>query len=216
MLASVAAKHQFSNQMPENDRCEIRLDISKMKTMKNCAVNTMMTVVLLSIMMLSFPGVSLADITRHCRSFYELQYLSINGDNISHGQKIRFGNFESRGSCGNKFVANRCRERARGHAQDCMNEHWKTRWDRAKPAFCTVPKGVEGYSIQDIKGKLELTACCSPEVPAAAQSHWKDVIIALKGVTTGDKECPGVLTFSTTYTIDCTQVAAGFKACGGE
>lgn len=165
---------------------------------------------------LSFVGVPNADITRHCRSSYELQYLSINGDIIPHGQKIKFGNFDSRGHCGNKFVANRCRERAREHAQACMKEHWKTRWDRTRPELCTNPRGVEGYNMQDIKKELELTACCSRSVPATAQSHWREVIVALKGLTTGDKKCPGTLTFSTTYKIDCTRVAAGFKACGGD
>lgn len=173
-------------------------------------------IVVFVVMILCFVGEPNADIIRHCSSFYELQYLSINGERIQHGKKIRFGNFDSRGHCGNKFVANRCRERARGHAQACMKEHWKTRWDRTRPEFCTNPRGVEGYNIQDIKKELERTACCSPGVPAAAQSHWKEVIVALRGVTTGDKKCPGVLTFSTTYKIDCTKVAAGFKACGGD
>jgi|GEM_PF-4254157 len=157
-----------------------------------------------------------SDIVRHCRSFYELQYLSINGNSISNGQRLQFGEFESRGGCGNRFVANRCRERARNYAQSCMKEHWRDRWDRVRPSRCTAAGGVEGYAIQDIKEALERTACCSPAVPSAAQAHWRDVVVSFRGVTTGDKKCSGVLKFSDTYRIDCTKVASRFKACGGE
>lgn len=152
-----------------------------------------------------------ADIVRHCRSHWELQYLSINGSSFPHGRRLSFGAFESRGNCGN-VVPNRCRRRARGHAQDCLNKHWQDRWLGQRPALCTNNHGVEGYTIDDIKRTLELTACCSPGAPS--QAH--EVIVALRGVTTGNTDCPGVLNFSTTYTMDCRAVAAGFKACGGE
>jgi hypothetical protein len=152
-----------------------------------------------------------ADIVRHCRSHWELQYLSINGNAFPNGHRLSFGAFESRGGCGN-VVPNRCRRRARGHAQECMSQHWQDRWERERPAVCSNSHGVEGYSIDDIKRSLELTACCTAGAPAQA----REVVVAVRGVTTGNTECPGVRQYSTTYTMDCRAVAAGFKACGGE
>jgi hypothetical protein len=188
---------------------------------------------------LAFPNLAIAKTIRHCKSFYELQFLSINPtklkngapgcsnedfrnnrceNNIKSGPKLQFGHFESRGQCG-KLVPNRCRERARGHAQDCMKAHWDTRNTNAgiRPSLCTNSKGVEGYTINDIKKRLEFMACCSHEKSGTAASSWRKVVVSLRGVTTGDKKCPGVLNFSTTYKIDCTAVANIFgKACGGE
>ncbi len=156
-----------------------------------------------------------ADTVRRCQSYYELQYLSINDDPIQSGPKIRFGDFESRGNCGN-LVPNRCRERARGHAQNCIKKHWETRWTGTKPDLCTYNRGVESYNVQDIKKQLEFMTCCSTGVPAAAQSYWKKVVVSLRGITTGKSRCSGQIGLTGTYTIDCTKVAAGFKACGGE
>jgi hypothetical protein len=152
-----------------------------------------------------------ADTVRHCQSRWELQYLSINGDAFPNGHRLSFGQFESRGNCGNA-VPNRCRGRARAHAQECLSKHWQDRWLGQKPTLCSNNHGVEGYSIDDIKRRLELTACCSPGAPSQA----REVVVALRGVTSGNTNCPGVLQFSTTYTMNCQAIASGFKACGGD
>jgi hypothetical protein len=170
----------------------------------------------LSSMLLMFTAGTLnADTVRRCKSYYELQYLSINDTPIQNGQKIRFNEFESRGHCGN-LVPKRCRERARGHAQDCIKKHWETRWAGTRPGLCSNSKGVEGYNLQDIKKRLEFMTCCSSGVPATAQSNWSKVVVSLRGITMGKRGCPGQIELTGTYTIDCTKVAAGFKACGGE
>lgn len=164
-----------------------------------------------ALFVLAWNGPAEAKIVRHCKSAYELQYLSINGDSFPNGKRLRFGDFTSRGGCGN-LVPNRCRERARSYAQTCMKTHWATRWDRQTPAQCGGASGVLGYGTRDLKRDLELRACCTPGAPSSA----REVVVALRGVTEGDKRCPGVLEFTRTYRIDCREVAAGFKACGGE
>ncbi len=148
-----------------------------------------------------------AKIYRHCQNQYQLTYLAINGQSFPNGRSLGFGRFDSRGGCGNT-VPNRCRERARGYAQRCMNAHWAQRWDRATPAQCLPAQGVKGYGISDLKRQIEMTACCTIGAPTEA----REVVVRVRGLSRGDNRCGGALTLSNTYTVDCRTLA--FKACG--
>ena len=172
-----------------------------------------LTDIFLPIFFLSlFSNVALSEITRHCDSYYELQYLSVNGDSFQNGKKVSFGNFKSSGNCGNA-VPNRCRERARKHAQSCMDDHWRARWDRNRPESCTNTNGVKEYDIQDIKQEIKIMTCCSQEAPTNAQTHGEEVVVSLSGITKGNTKCAGKLNFSNTYTVDCTKRDIFFDGC---
>lgn len=142
-------------------------------------------------------------ITRSCDAHYEWQ--TTGG---SFGGK--FSNFTGKGGCGST-VPNRCRERARDAAMNCMTTHRDIRWERRTPEACLNAAGVYTYRVGlpscvttssnqclsprhaiaegDLKTRLEVEVCCAFGRP----SHYrlrceKDVHVRVTAIVTGGSQ----------------------------
>ena len=132
-----------------------------------------------------------ADITRSCNAYYEISTLH-QGMQI----KMQYGHFSTQGSCGNRAVANRCRERARAKAHSCMKTHWEPPSQRiAEEGFwkrCT-----NNYPISNpyLRGAIEKKLCRT--------FRTGEMTINIKGITTGGKKCPKHTDLAATYRFKC-------------
>ena len=154
-----------------------------------------------------------AKTTRHCRAHWEIRFLNVNGNVIQHGPHQEFGAFDAEGSCGNT-VPNRCRERARVKARACM----AATWQRPNPPECN-DRALRGRSgefrraVGDLGGAILWNACCT----RGGDTSRSTVVVSVKGITNGDKGCPGSQTFQSERTVSCALAHERFgKACGRE
>ncbi|MEM9626885.1 MAG: PAN domain-containing protein [Pseudomonadota bacterium] len=121
--------------------------------------------------------------TRHCQSYYEADIKTIDG--AASSRILRFGYFETRGSCGSN-VPNRCRERAVETAGRCVQAHWEDRNRRNRQPEECRGSGIIGYTVWDIKDELELTVCCSP---GGASINARTVVTEVFAATRGAGNC---------------------------
>ncbi len=163
------------------------------------------TILLFSVFLVLLPSNLLAkNIQRSCSAHYEIETSSgvisptplpaIGGDIIS----IKLGHFSAKGSCGGKRVANRCRERARNAAQQCMAEHWEVpsrEGDRGS-APCTGTS-IVNYPISSeyLGGVIQDWVCDT--------FRAESMVVRVKAVTTGDKGCSKSSVLSSNYRINC-------------
>jgi hypothetical protein len=152
-------------------------------------------------------------ITRHCRGAYFVQVVA-PGSPVNGWQRL-FPHFTAAGECGST-VPNRCRERARDRANNCMQKHWDDRWLRTTPAICTAAGGVTSYPIADLKRAIETAACCTPESPI--RNADLDIPLRVSRHSYGDKGCgTGSVTFNVQshtvrlsvpndYVVNCRQL----------
>jgi hypothetical protein len=165
-----------------------------------------------SLILLGHPAFA-AKIHRHCQAHWEIKFLKVNGDPIAHGPTRRFGHFQARGGCG-KIVPNRCRERARERARACMSATWKA----PNPADCSTD-AITGVNsefrrvVGDLGGAILWNACCT----TPGGTSGSTTVVSVKGITSGDKRCPGSQTFQSERKIFCEAAHKRFgKACGLE
>lgn len=168
--------------------------------------------------------VAAANITRSCDAKY---FWQTTGGTFSG----TFSDFTGKGGCG-RTVPNRCRERARDAAMDCMTTHWAIRWERRRPEACLNAQGVYDYNVGlpgctttatntchspknpiergDIKTRLEVEVCCAFGKPVSFQRlrDLEDVHVRVRAETRGnDEACSKTRTLVSDYVIrDCREV----------
>jgi len=141
-----------------------------------------------------------ANIHRSCQAYYELQINSavypspapppLGPENLT----FQFGNFRAQGACG-RSVPNRCRERARNAAHQCMRSHW------ANPAHsegwvCT-DSSINNYQISRpyLRGEIHDWICRTFRV--------RSMSVRVKAVTTGDTGCPYTAVLQENFSVTC-------------
>lgn len=162
------------------------------------------------------------NITRSCDAFY--QWETTGG---SFGGT--FGQFTGKGGCG-RTVPNRCRERARDAAMNCMTTHRDIRWERRTPEACLNAAGVYGYDVGikpctttssnqcispkkgvpsgDLKTRLEVEVCCAFGRSSQYRLRCeKNVHVRVKAVVTGGDVCGKTRELFSDYVIeDCSAI----------
>lgn len=145
--------------------------------------------------------VSLAgNIQRSCRAYYELERTSatypkpvpppLGPERLT----FQFGDFGSHGSCG-KSVPNRCRERARNAAHQCMRSHW------ANPArsegWVCADSAISNYQLPRpyLRGEVQDWICRSFRVSSMS--------VRVKAVTTGDTGCDQTAVLQENFSVNC-------------
>ncbi|CEL92038.1 unnamed protein product [Vitrella brassicaformis CCMP3155] len=122
------------------------------------------------------------EIWRGCRARYVVRDLSDSGLDV-----LSIGHFSARGEC-RRFVKNRCRERARAAAHECMKDAWNFAPSRNPPTSCRRTWGnkrVNDYQASSpLKTWIQREACAEwrPCQPKRAR-------VAVQAVTTGDSGC---------------------------
>jgi hypothetical protein len=139
-----------------------------------------------------------ADITRGCNAEYRIQVFKADGRSVTRPE-VKLGRFTSRGKCRGKAWANDCRRAARSYANSCMQSHWIHRWSRETPGQCRRfgSVGPQDYSLKDLKAEIEWYTCFG----GAAPGFRDEVILKLRGVTSGDKRCGGDVALSSNYRV---------------
>jgi hypothetical protein len=170
----------------------------------------------------AFPAYAVND-TRSCDAYYQWE---TTGGSFSG----TFGQFTGKGGCG-ATVPNRCRERARDAAMNCMTTHRDIRWERRTPEACLNAAGVYGYDVGirpctstsnnqcmspkkgvpsgDLKTRLEVEVCCA--FGRASQYRLrceKNVHVRVKAVVTGgEASCGKTRELFDDYVIeDCSAI----------
>ncbi|MEM7065891.1 MAG: hypothetical protein AAF572_22345 [Cyanobacteria bacterium P01_B01_bin.77] len=110
--------------------------------MKRITLLFSIVLILLSLTVFSVAPASAA--VRRCDATYEWQ---TTGGSIG---PIRFGEFTAKGECGST-VPNRCRERARSAAKNCMEDHWSKR-GLSSPVSraCLSSSNIEDYDLKTV------------------------------------------------------------------
>lgn len=141
-----------------------------------------------------------ANIQRSCNAYYELERTSAvysRPSPPSLGRErltFQFGNFGAQGSCG-RSVPNRCRERARDAAHQCMRYHW------ANPArsegWVCADSAISNYRLSQpyLRGEIKDWICRSFRVSRMS--------VRVKGVTTGDEGCPRSTVLQENFSVSC-------------
>lgn len=169
----------------------------------------------------AFPA-PVPNITRSCDGFY--QWETTGG---SFGGT--FGKFTGKGGCG-QTVPNRCRERARDAAMNCMTTHRDIRWERRTPEACLNAAGVYGYDVGikpctstsanqcmspkqgvpsgDLKTRLEVEVCCAFGRTSQFRLRCeKNVHVRVTAVVTGGDRCGKTRELFDDYVIeDCSAI----------
>ena len=119
-------------------------------------------------------------------------------------QPYDFGRFTVKGSCGNRAVANRCRERARNRAHRCMTDHLKsidfeagTKRGNYQPPPITC-RGerfdssiVVNYPFRTLVHPLKASVCQRYSPLSEAYEDGRPVVsVEVMAVTRGGKRCP--------------------------
>lgn len=157
-------------------------------------------------------------IDRSCQAKWE-----IRADKSGTTVKRTVRSFTATGHCGAN-VPNRCRERAKELAHDCMHVHWKTRWEGTTPEKC-FSADISGYCIKDLKCMLEKAACQVKGGWAGNdQGNFAGRTFEVWAITTGDNKCPKSSKLYATYgdghpggVMDCAGVfekSCCTPACG--
>ncbi len=128
-------------------------------------------------------------ITRSCKAYYEITTRQQGMD-----VKITLGNFSTTGSCG-KSVKNRCRERARDNAHQCMETHWRI----PEKADVFWKPCTSNYSI------TEPCLSCVIRNEFCKVFRAGEMVVDVTAVTTGDTGCPKRRTLASGYRIRCGQ-----------
>ena len=103
-------------------------------------------------------------IERTCTAYYSLD---IRRAAQQYGGPIvplvKMFTFKAKGSCGST-VPNRCRERARDAAVNCMDLHYNNDYhttyaNNKAPYYCSPHRRIYDYHINQLAGKISDTAC---------------------------------------------------------
>lgn len=107
---------------------------------------------------------------------------------------IQFGNFKAQGSCG-ATVPNRCRQRARDAAHQCMRTHWANPPD-SEGWVCT-DSAIRNYQITRpyLRGEIQNWICRTFRV--------RNMTVRVKAVTTGDTDCPRTTLLQENFRVNC-------------
>ena len=140
---------------------------------------------------LSFSSFSaLAEISRSCEAKYILSIYNNSGKFLAN-QAMH--TFTAKGICGNKSVANRCRERARSSALHCMEYHlnndYRTAYpnldNMSVPYYCSNRKHIYNYKINDLSELIHDTAC----MRAKQLGHTGFTIVQVVARISGNTGC---------------------------
>lgn len=181
--------------------------------------------VVLCVLTVAFADGALAqNITRSCDARY-------NWETTGGTFGGSFTHFTGKGGCGST-VPNRCRERARDAAMNCMNTHRDIRWERRDPEACLNAAGVYDYNVGmapctstatnqclspkqgvpdgDLKTRLEVEVCCAFGKPASFRMLRceQNVHVRVTAIVTGgDSHCSKTRELFDDYVIeDCSAI----------
>jgi hypothetical protein len=141
-----------------------------------------------------------AGIDRTCDAFYVIERTSavypppappaLGPETLT----IQFGNFKARGSCGST-VPNRCRQRARDAAHQCMRTHWANPPD--SDAWVCTDSAIMNYQIPrpNLRGEIQDYICRTFRV--------RNMTVRVKAVTKGDTDCSRTTVLEENFRVTC-------------
>lgn len=179
------------------------------------------SVLLAAIAMVSSVGSASAEISRGCRGSIAFEVSQVDTGNGWRNrvrgarQFFTLAVLDGRGYCGNRAVANRCRDRARGAVIGCARAFWRDRWtpaatneacglnlDSSRPPHAYAMNWVAAPT-GDVKRSIEVQMCCQVEPDARSVTG---VVVAYSYATGNNRRCEAREVLSPAYVARCEEL----------
>lgn len=158
-------------------------------------IKSILKLYILSILIV--PVIVSANISRTCSAHYEITLYIGNTTTLTDKIVITYGSFSAKGGCG-KIVPNRCRERARNSAHNCMKEHWDmpakigdTMWT---PCSNSAIINYRVNKAESLKAQIEQELCNI--------FSFQTMNVEVNALTKGKKKCSKKVRLGS-FTIRC-------------